>query len=409
MAYRVPITAREKVNEAVALLRRPHFLLWTLFLFFFPAYIFDSGLPQPAGLLLLVLLPNLLTGWNGRLLDMKRAFKALLLFIGYAILINLTWSLALMTFAINLKDGLVLSPLFYIYNALVLFTFLLMYQRYRLRFLWLTVHVVFASVWSLVLLSAIVRSNSIRAALSFNNPNQLGYFALLCACIFLLTMKRLKLSTLFVVLGLIGCSYLALISASKAALGSIALLGVALLITRLRTMLLAAAVVGVLALTPNPFSRAIERAEYRIATDNAHSLLEERGYDRILNHPEHWLFGSGEGAYRRFADTTVIGAHELHSSGATIFFCYGIIGVILFGLFMWSVVKGSSPRAWLIVLPGFAYGMTHQGLRFIFMWVLLGVVMAIRHDEAEQRRLAQRASGPSAKDRAISSSVSTRS
>ena len=264
-------------------------------------------------------------------------------------------------------------------------------------------------MWTLVALSAIVRTDSIRSALSFNNPNQLGYFSLLCACIFLLTMKRLKLGTLFVVLGLIGCSYLALISASKAALGSIALLGIALLITRLRTMVLAVAVLGVLALTPNPFSRAIARAEYRIETDNTHSLLEERGYDRIINHPEHWLIGSGEGAYRRFTETTVIGAHELHSSGATIFFCYGIIGVILFGMFMWLVVKGSSSRAWLIVLPGFAYGMTHQGLRFIFMWVLLGVVMAVRHDEADQRRLAQRASGPSVKARVISSPLSTRS
>jgi hypothetical protein len=395
MAYRIPTTAREKLNEAAVLLRQGPLLVWAVFLFMFPFYFFDSGLPQPWGFLILLLLPNLLSGWNGRLLDMTRPFKALLMFVGYATVINLTWSFALMTFAINLKDGLILSPLFYIYNALVLFTFILMYQKYRVRLLWLTAHVCFASVWTLVLVSFFVRMNTLRSSLSFNNPNQLGYFALLSACILLLTMRRLRLGTVFVTLGLIACSYLALISASKAALGSIALLGISLLITRMRTMLIAIAVLAVLALTPNPFSHAIERAEQRIATDNSHSLLEERGYDRILNHPEHWLFGSGEGNYRRFQETTVIGAHELHSSGATIFFCYGIIGVVLFGLFMWLVIKGSTPRAYLIVLPGFAYGMTHQGLRFIFMWVMLGVVMAIRHDESEQRRLAQRASAPS--------------
>jgi len=394
MEYRVPHTFRANLVEARKLLREPPLFLWSVFLFLFPAYVFDSGLPQPSGLLVLVVLPMLLARWNGRLLDMAKPFKMLLAFVGYAALINTMWSLALMTFAINLKDGFVLSPLFYIYNAIVLFTFILLYQRYRLRFVWLTVHVTMMSVYGLVVMSTIMRSDTLRSALTFNNPNQLGYFALLSACVLLLVMKRLRLSTVYVTLGLLACSYLALISASKAALASIALLGIALLITRVRTMLIAMCVIGVLALTPNPFSQAIERAERRIAYDQTHSLLEERGYDRVVNHPEYWVFGSGEGNYRRFQQTTVIGAHELHSSGATIFFCYGIIGVALFGVFMWLALRGASARTLMIVVPGFAYGMTHQGLRFILMWVMLGMVMATRHDEL-QRRSRQRALAPS--------------
>lgn len=410
MEYRVPVGFRSSLQEARRLLREPVLALWALFLFFFPAYVFDSGLPQPAGLLLLVLLPMLLARWNGRLLDMSRAFKALLIFIAYATLNNMVWSFATMSFHLNLKKGFVLSPLFYMYNALVLFTFALLYQRYRLKFLWLTAQTTFASVCSVVALAAVMPTTSMRSALTFNNPNQLGYYALLCTCILLLGMKRLRLSTLQVTVGLVFCSYLALISASKAALGSVALLGVALLFTRLRTMLLAVIVLAVLAVTPNPFSRAIERAERRIANDQAHGLLEERGYDRIVNHPEHWVFGAGEGNYQRFAETTVIKSHELHSSGATIFFSYGIVGVILFATFVWFAIRGVTARSFLILMPGFAYGMTHQGLRFILMWVMLGMVMALRHDESERRRLAaQRASGPARKFVMISGGASTRS
>jgi hypothetical protein len=145
-------------------------------------------------------------------------------------------------------------------------------------------------------------------------------------------------------------------------------------------------VLAVLTFTANPFSRAIEKAQSRIANDQSHGLLEERGYDRVWNNPEYWFFGAGEGDYKRFADTTVIHSHELHSSAATLFFSYGVIGVALFAVFLWLALKGLSGRMWIVVLPGFAYGMVHQGLRFTLMWVMLGFVIALRHHEQQQAR-----------------------
>ena len=86
----------------------------------------------------------------------------------------------------------------------------------------------------------------------------------------------------------------------------------------------------------------------------------------------------------------MIGAHELHSSIGTLFFCYGIVGTILFAIFVWIVLRGSALRIWLIVGAGFAYGMTHQGLRFILLWIMLGMVIALR-DRDQQQRQQQRA------------------
>jgi len=371
--------------EVRALLGDPPLLIWALFVILLPFYVGPSGLPQPANFLILLLLPFLARRWDGRLLDMARPFRLLVLFTGYATLMNLVWSIVGNAWSINLKQGFLLSPTFYFYNSVLLFVLLLMYARYRQRFLRATVLAVLASVLVQVGLSFVMRDYVVRAELMFNSPNQLGYYALLCACILLLALKQLQLSTLQVSVGLTACCYLALMSASKAALGSIAMLGIALMFSRLRTIVIAALILVVLAVTTNPFSRALEKAQQRIENDEHMGLLEERGYDRVINHPEYWLLGSGEGHYRRFADTTLIGSHELHSSGATLFFCYGIVGLLLFGAFIMLALRGIGARNALIVMPGFAYGMVHQGLRFSLMWVMVGFVMALRHDRDSQR------------------------
>jgi hypothetical protein len=151
-----------------------------------------------------------------------------------------------------------------------------------------------------------------------------------------------------------------------------------MLLGRLRTMIVAGLVLLALVFTSNPFSDAIDRTAQRFQIDQSLGFFEERGYDRIWNHPEYWVLGSGEGAYERFKDTTIIGSHELHSSLGTLFFCYGAVGLLVFLIFMWTVMRRTRLHAWLVMAPAFAYGMTHQGLRFSLMWVLLGVVVALR-------------------------------
>ena len=391
MIFRVPRTLRATLAEAGNIAREPSLLLWSLFLLFFPFYIFRSGLPQPADCILIVLFPMLLSRWNGRAFDMAKPYKVLLAFTVYAFLINMIWSVVQMSFTIDGKRGYLLSPTYYLYNAVMLGTFLLMYQRYGLRFLWITARVTLVAVCVQVLLSFFIRSHGMRDALFFNKANQLGYYALLCACILLLGLRKLKMSTLQVTVGLVACSYLALLSASKASLGSIAMLGIVLLLSRLRTMLIACAVLAALAFTSNPFSRAITNAEQRIETDETRGIIEERGYDRLFKHKEYWLFGAGEGDYQRFvSDESVIGSHELHSSAATLLFSYGIIGVLLFSWFMLLALRGATLRILLVVGAGFAFGMVHQGIRFTLFWVMIGMTMSLCHLEREARRARAR-------------------
>ena len=386
MKFRTPRTLRATLEQISQIRRDRRLALWSCVVLLFPFYVFDSGIPQPADWLGFLLLPMLVRDWNGRMSPpLVRPLKSLVMFLLYVIAVNVVWSFALFSFSINAKDGFLMSPTFYIFNGLLFFTFLLMFQRYGEFLLWLTVRLVLASAFLQLLISFVARSALGRSMVMFNNPNQLGYYALLSACIILLGQKRLKLSTLQVTAGLAACSYLALLSASKAALGSIGALGIVLLISKLRTVIVVGLVFAALVFTANPFSAAIERAQQRIENDRSHGFVEDRGYDRITAFPEYWVMGAGEGAYHRFIGISKIGAHELHSSMATLFFCYGIVGTLLFAMFLWGVMSRAELRAWLIVGAALTYGMTHQGLRFRLLWLLLGMVCGLREIASRER------------------------
>lgn len=387
MKFRAPDTLLRTLEQLAPVWRDPRLMLWSLVVLLLPMYFFESGMPQVADFLGAVLVVALIWTWNGRLPgQLARPLKLLLMFVGYVVLVNLGWSVVSLSFALSAKTGYLLAPSYYLFNGLMLVTFFLLFQRYGEFILWLTVRLVLTSVLIQVAVAFAQGRALGRSSVMFNNPNQLGYYALLSACILLLGQKRLRLSTVAVTVGLVACAYLALLSASKAALASIAALGAVVVIAKPRTVVVVLVVFSVLIFTDNPFSAALDRAAQRIESDESLSFFAERGYDRMTAHPEYLLAGAGEGGYARFRETSAIGAHELHSSIATLVFCYGVIGTVLFGLFMWAVMARSGLHAWLIVATGFAYGMTHQGLRFRLLWLLLALVITLRELATRERR-----------------------
>jgi hypothetical protein len=59
---------------------------------------------------------------------------------------------------------------------------------------------------------------------------------------------------------------------------------------------------------------------------------------------------------------------------AIILFSYGVVGLSLFLAAIWCLYRLSSEGRFLYLLPPFLYGITHQGLRFTFLWLLLAVL-----------------------------------
>jgi hypothetical protein len=372
--------------------------LWGAFIFFFPIYVSPSGLPQPADVLIIILTPLVFRRWNGRMpVGAKRAVFALLAFTLYVAVSNILWSVFTGTFDINLRYGFLLSPLFYIYNALVFILAIVMYRQKGQAFIDMTVRAVLFTVILQVPITILFgHATRLRTSGMFNAPNQLGYFAVLSASMILLGQKRAKISSTWVMIGLLAASYLALLSASKAALVSEGLVIVISMVSKLRTVIMATLVAGVLFVTVDPVSDAVQRTILRIETDESFGFVEERGYDRIVNNPEYLVLGAGEGGYARFTDTTAIRQHELHSSAGTIIFCYGIAGALLFLLFVFQVLRVADVKQILMTLPVAAYGLSHQGLRVTLFWVFLALIIIIGREAkkvtAKSRALAGSAS-----------------
>lgn len=378
---------RMGVVETFAAMREPELAAWALYLALGPVYLWSSGLPQPGDWVLLLLGPLVFRGWNGKLSNTAvSTLRPLILFVVYGILINLAWSVIENAWSLGLKRGFGVSFLFYLYNTLAFVTFLLLHRRYGRRLLEFTSHTILGALVVQAVFAFAIGGGAGRETLLFNNPNQLGYFALLSINILFLLHRKGYTSTLAVAVGGVAAAYLALISASKAALAGILLIAAVGALIRLRTLLVVGVVFGLTFALAAPMRNAVDGA---IARYEAHdtSPLEDRGYDRITDYPEYWLFGSGEGGYNRFRYDSALGAHEIHSSAGTLFFCYGLIGTLLFVTFLWRVMKGGGLRSWMLIAPSLAYGMAHQGLRTTMFWVLLALVVTLREQATARRFL----------------------
>lgn len=369
--------------------RDPALVLWSLFMLLDPVYIFKSGLPQPGDFFAILLLPFALSGWYapGRLSAQgARAVRALFWFVSYTVVSGLIWSMLEDGWALNLKHGFMMSSIYYVFDMIVFLAVLVMYEKYQHRFVRLTVNLVSISVLIQTLLTFVyTRESSLRSSGLFNTPNQLGYFAILTSSIVLLGQRKLHLSTAQVVIGQLCSCYLALLSASKAALVSVALLVMIAAVNRIKTLLATALLASFFLFIANPFESAIERSQQRITTDQSLGFFEERGYDRIVDHPEYLIFGSGEGKYIRYEFTSRIKAHELHSSIGTLIFCYGFVGTLIFFNFLWQVARGGPLRRFLLLIPPASYGLTHQGLRFTLLWIMLAVVVMLNDSDLKER------------------------
>jgi hypothetical protein len=240
-----------------------------------------------------------------------------------------------------------------------------------------------------ILLSAVIQAASVaftydavkssRQIASFNNPNQLGYWSLLSLCIFLSIVGRTKMKWYLQAPTALCLIYTATASLSKGAMISVALLCLLHFIKKPKLL-----VIGLLALAPAYLvvenSMLFDRVSHRLHSigEQRDDNLSSRGYFRIVENPQYVLLGAGEGALYRFVgprERLMIADYpEIHSTFGTILFSYGLVGAATFGAAIWCLYRLSSGGLFLHLLPAFLYGLTHQGLRFSFLWLLLAVI-----------------------------------
>ena len=358
-------------------------LLWSLALLLSPVYVFKSGIPQPSDWLFILMLVCLFvfgrfqpgSRWDERA---GRVLGGLGIFVVYSVFVNITWALILSGSRQGFESipiSMLLSSSYYAFNLCVAAGVASMLRWLNTKFIICSVFVLVVSgiVQAIVAFqTGSINSDGERTTAFFENPNQLGYFAVLNASLLLVLARSGKLnrfSQLAVLLGYLALLYLAIVSSSRAGIAGIGLACVLMYIDNLRRGIVFA-VVLIVVLGTGFFASVSETLVDRTLDLNRGFVgeLTYRGYDRLWNHPHYLLFGAGEGEYERFESHSTI---ELHSTPGTLLFCYGIIGFVLFFKPIVSIVRELGLSVLLLLLPVLVYGLTHQGLRQSEFWMLI--------------------------------------
>jgi hypothetical protein len=344
-------------------------------------YIMPSGQPQPADLLLVLTIAFVFTVWRTlpRLPDL---YMALIMFCSWIVAVNMCY------FAMYNSNDFLIRSMYYIFNVSI-FIFIVMaghrdWERLRTVIRWACVVALFVQLAHLILVGATTVSG-VRSVGTFNNPNQLGYWVLLAMANLAVAKDREPL-TMIDLAALTAGGYALLLSLSKAATVSGGILIIMILLFRhVRHSWAVVAMVfaiGVVAVGLSISDQAVswgpaDALGHRFSSHHADDDIMVRGYQVIVENPEYWFFGAGEGEYpRRFAGGVV--KLEIHSTIGSLFFSYGLVGLGLFGLVLWIVFRHAPLSNMAYFIPIMMYGVTHNGIRFSELWIFLALVYVQR-------------------------------
>jgi hypothetical protein len=347
--------------------------LWAFVILTLPFNLYEPGSPQPGDFLLVLVLcvPILLVRFKMPPAIAWPVFS-LTAFVIYACACNFTWA------AITGEYGFFKSSTFYAFNLAVFLGYLVMLGGRGDDWMRWTFYGFAATLVMLVVLSIPFadRTESGRLQLFFFNANQLAYHVLLCATIVAMIAPRYHVPRLVIYALLLCAFYLELRTYSRAGILGIALLGALQLVHR--PTLLTIAVLPLLGLAlyldlQNLDADLLQNRLEALEQSTTDDYLRERGLDRIVDYPEYLLVGAGEGDMLRFHRSK----QEIHSSVANLLFSYGIVGTVLFLLFVRRLTMSVGTRLTLLMVPAFSYSLFHHGMRARPFWLLLAIALGL--------------------------------
>ena len=364
-------------------------LVITIYMALKPFYLFSSGLPQISDMFLITATAVVLLAERGKLRIPNRFTPWIVVFIGtlvFQIFVQAVWW-------IKTQDNrMILYAAYYVFNFLA--SVLCIYIGNRIGIEKLKLSLCLGCFFS-VLVTAVgiitqSRYHGIRSTGFFNNPNQLGYYALLVLTIIALFPKQLPKWQNAIILAV--AIWANLLSLSKASIVGLAGLAICYVIWGSKNKTLRRIVIEVLVLAAlfgaayfllysnsrivldNSVLSFLRKRILRISMENDSSLLTGRGYGRIGELGYHFLWGKGEGAYYRFQIMTGL---EVHSTFVNILISYGLIG---FAAYVYLIMKpmlhkGETVRNLACFSGLFLYFFTHNGIRNTLLWILLAAVL----------------------------------
>ena len=349
-------------------MRRIGLALWALGILTFPIYLFPSGRPQIStaffGGFILITLNVIL--WQQPLLR-DPAQRTAALFGLWCLLVGVGWTIGSDSLQ-PLQFGIILA-----FNGALCLSVIEWMRREQRAFLRTTVMALAVVVlWqaATVLLNL---GDQTRFEGTFNNPNQLGYFGLLAIGILIAAGPAMHALPRGVAIA--ASVLLSFGSLSRGAMAAVIAYLIPGLIRRGRFAI--AIGVAVLALTIVSYPQILDDIQWRWDDRRLEEgYFANRGYDRIVENPQYLLTGAAEGAARHRGFVSSYGG-ELHSTGGTLLFAYGLIGAGLFLRLLWQSAGRLGLWGWALIGPAMLYGLTHAGHRFVPFWILIGIMAGL--------------------------------
>lgn len=383
---------------------------WVLALYFAlkPIYLWESGSLQISDLLLVLFMAFMIFRDRGRIrFDRKSKPVAgfLMLLVFYQFAVNCIW------FFITRHVSLLKSSTYYIFNAFAFIATLSVCARDGVEKIKKAVAKGCVVSMILTILGLALATGGSRGVGFFNNPNQLGYYAIIILSLWMYFHEEFNVLQGGILL--FGACWAIIASISKAAIiGAFGLFIVYLLfyrkkntlsrlLLRIAALTLVFGIIYLLFFSESKFVlnnhtlATVRRRILYMSQENDSNLGTGRGYLRILELKHNFLWGMGEGANYRF---TIKTNGEIHSTFASLLVSYGLLGFAAYVLFFIKCVvhRGCTARNLAVLSGVLFYSVTHNGIRNTLVWIILAVMLM---DRGEQKPvLAEEAVSPAPKE-----------
>lgn len=306
------------------------------------------------------------------------AFKLLLAYFIWTILVNSGWSLWY-------HDAIFLYNSFFYLGIYIFLCSISVFLKKD--FIWILKKTGYAILFSLclVLLSSFVAEEHYwRHNIFFSEINKLSRFVLFSTSILFLLIYKGLVKSIFWALAIGVSAYLILITYSKAAIISLIFLVLISFYHNWRSTSMGTILAGILLLSLPTIGSTDENKDVTIVSQIENRMLEtgrydnlwSRGYDRIFNFPTHTIVGAGEQYRKRFDNNN----YEVHSTIANILFSYGVVGLIIMTMFLRKFIKFELRFELLIFVPFFLHSLVHNDIRSIFLWLFISIFSFVSRD-----------------------------
>ncbi len=368
--------------------------LYFAFMMLFPFYFSSSGQPQISHIILIIIFGFVFLLMFPKFFNTIRENKIVMVFMLYIIYVNTSWLI------LTYNSSFITYTLFYLFNILLFYTTYMLYSENLIDVKTIRLSIFFTLLLQFgFLLSSGLNFNT-RNMLFFNNPNQLGYFAIAVINIYFILgvnqPQNIKRDMIDIVQNIMVYSFafiLLLFSSSKASLVSYVIIVMFILYIELIqrfsywklfiSSLITLVLVAFIFINMQTIIKFSENTELFNRTANvgteSDDSLAGRGYDRIIQYQEYTILGAGEGDFERFPLSHHKG--ELHSTIANIFFSYGLVGFFIFILIFTNSKQFYIRRILFYMSPILIYGLSHNGIRSPLFWIALALSLVYSKKE----------------------------